>query len=88
MEPHQGRQFLRRLQETPHRHSHFIEDVVLSGSWDGELFLWVLAAGVSTRRFVGHTKDVLSVAFSLKIGDCDIKICYIVVYVDMLFDYL
>ncbi|CAF2078125.1 unnamed protein product [Brassica napus] len=26
---------------------------------------WDLAAGVSTRRFVGHTKDVLSVAFSL-----------------------
>ncbi|KAG2280266.1 hypothetical protein Bca52824_051486 [Brassica carinata] len=52
-------------------HSHFVEDVVLSsdgqfalsGSWDGEL-LWDLAAGVSTRRFVGHTKDVLSVAFS------------------------
>ncbi|RID49979.1 hypothetical protein BRARA_H00738 [Brassica rapa] len=33
--------------------------------WDGELCLWDLAAGVSTRRFVGHTKDVLSVAFSL-----------------------
>ncbi|XP_010480509.2 PREDICTED: receptor for activated C kinase 1A-like [Camelina sativa] len=37
----------------------------LSGSWDGELRLWDLADGVSTRRFVGHTKDVLSVAFSL-----------------------
>ncbi|CDY52180.1 BnaAnng11210D [Brassica napus] len=36
-------------------HSHFVED----------LCLWDLAAGVSTRRFVGHTKDVLSVAFSL-----------------------
>ncbi|XP_017415306.1 guanine nucleotide-binding protein subunit beta-like protein [Vigna angularis] len=49
------------------------QDVVLSsdgqfalfGSWDGELRLWDLAAGTSVRRFVGHTKDVLSVAFSI-----------------------
>ncbi|XP_075655234.1 small ribosomal subunit protein RACK1x-like [Castanea sativa] len=37
----------------------------LSGSWDGKLRLWDLQAGVSTRLFVGHTKDVLSVAFSI-----------------------
>merc|ERR1712028_2199 len=43
-------------------HSHFVQDVkissdglfALSGSWDG-----------TPRRFVGHTKDVLSVAFSM-----------------------
>ncbi|KAJ4832336.1 Guanine nucleotide-binding protein subunit beta [Turnera subulata] len=54
-------------------HSHFVQDVVLSsdgqfalsGSWDGELRLWDLAAGTSARRFVGHTNDVLSVAFSI-----------------------
>ena len=37
----------------------------LSGSWDGTLRLWELATGTTTRRFVGHTKDVLSVAFSV-----------------------
>uniref|UniRef100_A0A2K5FA77 Small ribosomal subunit protein RACK1 n=1 Tax=Aotus nancymaae TaxID=37293 RepID=A0A2K5FA77_AOTNA len=36
----------------------------LSGSWDGTLRLWDLTTGTTTRRFVGHTKDVLSVAFS------------------------
>ena len=30
----------------------------LSGSWDGELRLWDLSSGASTRRFVGHSKDV------------------------------
>jgi guanine nucleotide-binding protein subunit beta-2-like 1 protein len=53
-------------------HSHFVQDVVLSsdgqfalsGSWDGTLRLWDLNTGATTRRFVGHTKDVLSVAFS------------------------
>jgi hypothetical protein len=53
-------------------HSHYVEDVVissdgqfaLSGSWDGTLRLWELTSGTTTRRFVGHTKDVLSVAFS------------------------
>ncbi|KAL6209580.1 hypothetical protein ACLB2K_020520 [Fragaria x ananassa] len=50
-------------------HSHFVQDVILSsdgqfalsGSWDGELRLWDVI--LSTCRFVGHTKDVLSVAY-------------------------
>ena len=53
-------------------HSHFVQDVVissdgqfaLSGSWDGTLRLWNLNTGNTTCRFIGHTKDVLSVAFS------------------------
>jgi guanine nucleotide-binding protein subunit beta-2-like 1 protein len=54
-------------------HSHFCSDVVissdgafaLSASWDSELRLWDIASGKTTRRFVGHEKDVLSVAFSV-----------------------
>ena len=54
-------------------HSHFVQDVVisqdgqfaLSGSWDGTLRLWDLHTGQTTRRFLGHSKDVLSVAFSM-----------------------
>jgi guanine nucleotide-binding protein subunit beta-2-like 1 protein len=37
----------------------------LSGSWDGTLRLWDLQTGKTARRFVGHSKDVLSVAFSV-----------------------
>lgn len=36
----------------------------LTGSWDGTLRLWDINTGATTRRFLGHTKDVLSVAFS------------------------
>jgi guanine nucleotide-binding protein subunit beta-2-like 1 protein len=36
----------------------------LSASWDKTLRLWELATGTTTRRFVGHNKDVLSVSFS------------------------
>lgn len=36
----------------------------LSASWDKTLRLWELATGVTTRRFVGHSNDVLSVSFS------------------------
>ncbi|KAF7113245.1 hypothetical protein RHSIM_RhsimUnG0145700 [Rhododendron simsii] len=54
-------------------YSHFVQDVVLSSdgqfalfdSLDGELRFWDLASGTTARRFVGHTKDVLSIAFSL-----------------------
>ena len=54
-------------------HSHYVQDVVissdgqfcLSGSWDGTLRLWDINSGSTTRRFIGHTKDVLSVAFSV-----------------------
>jgi guanine nucleotide-binding protein subunit beta-2-like 1 protein len=55
-----------------HGHNHFVSDIVissdgafaLSASWDGELRLWDISSGKTTRRFVGHDKDVLSVAFS------------------------
>ena len=36
----------------------------LSASWDKTLRLWELATGNTTRTFVGHTNDVLSVSFS------------------------
>jgi hypothetical protein len=36
----------------------------LSASWDKTLRLWDLNTGKTTRRFVGHTNDVLSVSFS------------------------
>lgn len=36
----------------------------LSSSWDKSLRLWELSTGNTTRTFVGHTNDVLSVSFS------------------------
>lgn len=36
----------------------------LSSSWDKSLRLWELSSGATTRTFVGHTNDVLSVSFS------------------------
>jgi len=36
----------------------------LTGSWDGTLRLWDLKKGVTQKRFVSHSKDVLAVAFS------------------------
>ena len=36
----------------------------LSSSWDKTLRLWELSTGNTTRRFVGHNNDVLSVSFS------------------------
>jgi len=36
----------------------------LSASWDATLRLWDLNEGKTTRRFVAHTKDINSVAFS------------------------
>lgn len=53
-------------------HSHFVQDLTYSGlgmhaltaSWDGTMRLWDLKTGNSMTTFVGHTKDVLSVAFN------------------------
>jgi guanine nucleotide-binding protein subunit beta-2-like 1 protein len=47
----------------------------LSGSWDGTLRLWDLNTGNTTRRFVGHTKDVLSVAFSVDNRQVRLGVC-------------
>ena len=53
-------------------HSHFISDLSLSqdsrycltSSWDGTLRLWDLRKGQTIKRFVSHSRDVLTVAFS------------------------
>lgn len=70
-------------------HSHFCSDVVissdgafaLSASWDSELRLWDISSGKTTRRFVGHEKDVLSVAFSVDnrqiVSGTFVPICWI-----------
>ncbi|KAG0222799.1 cross-pathway control WD-repeat protein cpc2, partial [Mortierella sp. GBA43] len=55
-----------------HGHNDAVQDVVissdgqfaLSASWDKTLRLWDLSTGLTTRRFIGHTNDVLSVSFS------------------------
>ena len=53
-------------------HSHFVSDIdlsqdsrfCLSSSWDGTIRLWNLATAQTRKTLVGHSKDVLSVAFS------------------------
>ena len=53
-----------------HGHNHFVSDIAissdgqfaLSSSWDKTLRLWDLNTGLTTRKFVGHTGDVLSYA--------------------------
>jgi len=53
-------------------HNHFVSDVqlsadnmyALSSSWDKTLRLWDLRTGKTSRKFIGHTKEVLSVTFS------------------------
>lgn len=65
--------FLLPSMHVPELRAARLQDVVissdgqfaLSGSWDGTLRLWDLNTGNTTRRFVGHAKDVLSVAFSV-----------------------
>jgi guanine nucleotide-binding protein subunit beta-2-like 1 protein len=61
----------------PHRslmgHSHIVQDVTiaragerrfcLSGSSDGTLRLWDMSTGTVVKKCIGHTKDVLTVAF-------------------------
>lgn len=53
-------------------HSHFIQDLqlsqdgryCLSASWDGTMRLWDIKGGYCDKRFVSHTKDVLTCAIS------------------------
>jgi len=60
----------------PHKsmrgHNHFVSDIALSSdnlflvssSWDKTCRLWDLRTCKATRNFVGHTKEVFTVAFS------------------------
>jgi guanine nucleotide-binding protein subunit beta-2-like 1 protein len=53
-------------------HSHFISDLclsqdsrfALSSSWDCTMRLWDISKGTTTSRFINHTRDVLTTAFS------------------------
>jgi WD40 repeat protein len=36
----------------------------MCSSWDGTLRLWELSSGETKKQFIGHERDVLSVAFS------------------------
>ena len=55
-----------------HGHNHFVSSLALnsdgtklvSGSWDKTIRLWDVQTSKSDLIFKGHTKDVLSVAFS------------------------
>ncbi|KHN44614.1 Guanine nucleotide-binding protein subunit beta-like protein [Glycine soja] len=68
--PREQQQQLRQNHRQLTGHSHFVSDVALSSdadfavsaSWDGELRLWDLSTGATKLRFIGHAKDVLSVA--------------------------
>ena len=46
----------------------------LSASWDKSLRLWELATCETTRTFVGHTNDVLSVSFDKYESGADIRV--------------
>uniref|UniRef100_A0A2K6TA46 Small ribosomal subunit protein RACK1 n=1 Tax=Saimiri boliviensis boliviensis TaxID=39432 RepID=A0A2K6TA46_SAIBB len=55
--------WVKQIDTTP-QFPDMILSFALSGSWDGTLCLWDLTMSTTTRRFVGHTKNVPSVAFS------------------------